>query len=156
MEDLELRRTAEDRRLYALDGVGTLRLEGLGGRMATAEAGGASWHITRRGFWRRVVLATDAADLVVGEFRPRGVRRGGALSWAGRELALRPASRWRERYALADGDSELALFDGRGWGRRPVRVSVDDAGCGGAGAAPVRRLRRPRACGRRERGRQAG
>ncbi len=49
-----------------------------------------------------------------------------ALSWAGRELALRPASRWRERYALADGDSELALFDGRGWGRRPVRVSVND------------------------------
>jgi hypothetical protein len=46
--DLELRRTAEDRRLYALEGVGTLRLEGLGGRMATAEAGTESWHITRR------------------------------------------------------------------------------------------------------------
>jgi hypothetical protein len=124
--DLELKRTAEDRRLYALEGVGTLHLEGLGGRMATAEAGAESWHITRRGFWRRLVQATDRADLVVGEFRPRGVRRGGSLSWAGRELALRPASRWRERYALADGDSELALFDGRGWGRRPVRVSVDD------------------------------
>jgi hypothetical protein len=82
--------------------VGTLRLEGLGGRMATAEVGGESWHITRRGFWRRVVLATDAGDLVVGEFRPRGARRGGALRWAGRELELRPASRWRERYALAD------------------------------------------------------
>ena len=123
---LELRRTAEDRRLYALDGVGTLRLEGLGGRMATAEAGGQSWHITRRGFWLRVVQAADAADLVVGEDRPRGERRGGALRWAGRALALRPASRGRERYALADGDSELALFDGRGWGRRPVRVSVDD------------------------------
>ena len=127
MAELELRRTAEDRRLYALEGVGTLRLEGLGGRMATAEAGGESWHITRRGFWRRVLQATDRAEEVVGEFQSRGMRRGGALHWAGRELALRPASRWRERYALADGDRELAVFDGRGWGRRPVRVSVDDA-----------------------------
>ena len=49
---------------------------------------------------------------------------------AGRELALRPASRWRERYALADGDHELAVFDGRGWGRRPVTVVVDDPAAG--------------------------
>jgi hypothetical protein len=62
----------------------------------------------------------------VGEFEPRGLRRGGTLRWAGRELTLRPASRWRERYALADGDRELAVFDGKGWGRRPVKVSVDD------------------------------
>jgi hypothetical protein len=27
--------------------------------MATAEAAGESWHITRRGFWRRVLQATD-------------------------------------------------------------------------------------------------
>ena len=127
MEDLELKRNDGDRRLYALDGVGTLRLEGLGGRMATAEAGGLSWHITRRGFWRRVLQATDSADRVVGEFEPRGVRRGGTLRWVGRELTLRPASHWRERYALVDGERELALFDGRGWGRRPVRVSTDRA-----------------------------
>ena len=24
------------------------------------------------------------------------------------------------------GDRELALLDGRGWGKRPVRVTVDD------------------------------
>jgi hypothetical protein len=63
---------------------------------------------------------------VVGEFEPRTVRRGGVLRWAGRELALRPASAWRERYALADGDRELAILAGKGWGRRPVKVSVDD------------------------------
>jgi hypothetical protein len=28
--------------------------------------------------------------------------------------------------ALADGDSELAVFDGRGWGRRPVKGMVDE------------------------------
>jgi hypothetical protein len=38
----------------------------------------------------------------------------------------RPASRWRERYALADGDRELVVFDGKGWGRRAVRITVDD------------------------------
>jgi len=124
---MELKRTEEDRRLYALEGVGTLRLEGLRGRMATAESGSDSWHITRRGFWRRTVEATDAADSVVGEFEPRGMRRGGALRWAGRALELRPASRWRERYALAEGDRELAVFDGKGWGRRPVEVVVDDS-----------------------------
>ena len=123
---IELKRTEEDRQLYALEGVGTLRLEGLGGRMATAEAGAESWHLTRRGFWRRTIQATDAGDSVVGEFEPRGLRRGGALRWVGRELELRPASKWRERYALADGDRELAVFDGKGWGRRPVEVSVDD------------------------------
>ena len=39
-----------------------------------------------------------------------------------------PRSAWRERYALADGDAELALLDGKGWGRRPVAVEVDDSG----------------------------
>jgi hypothetical protein len=75
---------------------------------------------------RRVIQATDAAGTAVGEFEPRALRRGGTLRWAGRELALRPASHWRERYALADGDHELAILDGKGWGRRPVKVTVDD------------------------------
>ena len=79
--------------------------------------------------------------------RVRGahLRRGGALRWAERELVLRPASAWRERYALAEGDSELALFDGAGWGRRPVKVTLDDPGALDAGlllftAFVVRRL----------------
>jgi hypothetical protein len=110
------------------EGIGTLRLHGLGSRTATAEAGGESWLITRRGFWRRVVEATDGAERVVGTFEPAGLRRGGTLHWGERELELRPASHWRERYALADGDRELALFDGKGWGRRPVTVTVDDRG----------------------------
>ena len=38
-----------------------------------------------------------------------------------------PAIRWRERYALADGDRELAVSDGKAWGRRPVRVTLEDA-----------------------------
>ena len=65
---------------------------------------------------------------VVGEFEPRSLRRGGTLRWAGRELALRPASSWRQRYALADGDREVAVLDGKSWGKRPVRITLDDPG----------------------------
>ncbi len=126
MTDLELTRTPGDRRVYALGSVGTLRLEGFASRTATAEARSESWRITRRGFWRRIIEATDGAGVVVGEFEPRGLRRGGTLRWAGRDLMLRPASLWRERYALADGDHELAILDGRGWGRRPVGIAVED------------------------------
>jgi hypothetical protein len=125
--DLELTRVPGDRRLYSLEGVGTLRLEGLASRRATAEAAGRRWRIARRGFWGRASQATDEADAVVGEFEPRSLRRGGPLRWHDRELTLRPASNWHERYALADGARELAILDGKSWGRRPVRVTLDDA-----------------------------
>jgi hypothetical protein len=126
MPELELTRTPGDRRVYALDGVGTLRLEGPFSRAAIAEADGASWRFARTGFWRRSVLAVDAAGAPVGRFEPRGLRRGGTVRWLDRELALRPAGSWRERYALADRDREIAVLDGKGWGRRPVKVVVDD------------------------------
>jgi hypothetical protein len=126
LADLELTRTPGDRRLYALEGVGTLRLKGLASRTGVAEAGGGSWRIARRGFWQRRIQATAPTGAVVGVFEPRAGRRGGTLHWAGRRLTLRPASRWRERYALADGEIELAVFDGGGWGQRPVRVTLDD------------------------------
>jgi hypothetical protein len=125
--ELELRRTDHDRRLYALESVGTVRLSGLASRTGTAEAGGKSWRIGRRGFWRRALVAADESGTEVGAFEPRSLRRGGALRWAGRELTLRPSSAWRERYALEDGEKELAVLDGKSWGRTPVKVTVDDA-----------------------------
>jgi hypothetical protein len=125
--DLELTRVPGQRRLYALDGVGTLRLEGLTSRRAAAETGsGDRWRFAQRGFWGRAVEATDALGVVVGEFEPRTFKRGGIVRWQGRELALQPASAWRERYALADRTQELAVLDGKGWGKRPVTVTVDD------------------------------
>jgi hypothetical protein len=126
MPDLELARTPDDHRVYALDGVGTLRVGGLWSRGATAAAADRSWQIDRTGFWKRGLQASDAAGSVVGEFKPSGMRRGGPLRWGERELALRPASAWRERYALADGERELALLDGKGWGKRPVKITVQD------------------------------
>ena len=49
MTELELERTPQDRRLYALDGVGTLRSEGLFSSSWSAEADGSSWRLVRRG-----------------------------------------------------------------------------------------------------------
>jgi len=72
MADLELTRTPGNRRLYALEGVGTMHLEGFGSRTATAEVGGRSWRFARRGFWRRGIDATDAARTAEGEIM--GVR----------------------------------------------------------------------------------
>jgi hypothetical protein len=126
MIDLELTRSPEDRRLYVLQGIGTLRLEGWASRRATAQTGSDSWRIARRGFWQRVIEAADAAGTAVGAFEPRTLHRGGTVRWDDRELALRPASMWRERYALTSGDRELAILDGKGWGKRPVRVTVED------------------------------
>lgn len=128
MTDLELTRTPQDRRLYALEGVGTLRLEGVLRRRAVAEADGRRWTITRRGFGQRSAEAVDAAGAVAGTFAVSGLRRGGAITWAGVPFALRPASRWRERFALSRDDHELAVLDGKGWGKRPVKVTAEDVG----------------------------
>ena len=54
------------------------------------------------------------------------MRRGGSLRWQDRDLELQPASMWKERYALADRDRELAVFDATSWGKRPVKITVDE------------------------------
>ena len=127
MPDLDLARDPHDRRLYELSGVGSIRLGGVFSRSATATAAaGGSWSFDRPSLWRRTIEAYDAAGTIVGSFDRRTVRRGGAVTWRGRQFQLRPASAWGERYALADGDRELALLDGKSWGRRPVKVTIDD------------------------------
>ena len=126
MADLELTRGRDDRRVFELAGGGTLHLEGLFSRRATADAGTATWTFDRAGFWRTTIRATDAAGSVVGTFHPRALKRRGTLTWDARELELRPASLWKDRYALAAGDREIAVLDGRSWGKRPVTITVDD------------------------------
>jgi hypothetical protein len=128
VSELELTRSAGDRRRYEIEGVGAIRLGGLFARGATAEADAATWTFRRVGFLQRAVEATDAIDTVVGSFAPRKMHRGGALRWGGRELELRPASRWKERYALGDGGREIAVLDGKGRGKRPVKITLDDPG----------------------------
>jgi hypothetical protein len=128
---LELTRTREHRRMYALEDVGTLRLDGLFGGGADVAADGRRWRIGRRGLWRSIVV-TDAAQADVGAFHAR-LRGGGTIEWDGREYVLRRASVLRERYALVDGDRELALLDARSWGKRPVAITIDDPSAVDAG-----------------------
>ena len=78
MAELELTRTPGNRRLYVLEGVGTIQLQGFGSRRATVEAGGRTWRFARRGLWQRAIQATDATGAAVGEFQPRTLRRGGS------------------------------------------------------------------------------
>lgn len=131
MTELELTRSRDDRRAYVIDGIGTLRLGGMLSRSATAEAAGGvggragPWTLGRRGLLRSTFEAVDAAGDVVGEFDPRAFRRGGALRWERATFQLRPASAWKERYALADDEWELALIEGRAWGKRPVRITLN-------------------------------
>ena len=126
MPELELTRSRDDRRTYVLEEVGTVRVGGWLGGPATIDVAGERWEVRRRGILRRVTEATDAAGAVVGRFGPQGWRRGGPLWWGVRELALTPSSMWRERYALTEGGRELASLEGKGWGRRPVRIAVED------------------------------
>ena len=150
MVELELRRSPGDRQLYEISGVGTVRFEGFFSRRATAEASADAWSFARSGFWRSTIKAFDASGTAVGSFDPRTIRRGGPLRWQDRDLALRrkvtgvalrtnrgrkrpqrehrstEASMWTERYALADRDRELAVFDATSWGKRPVKITLDE------------------------------
>ena len=104
---------------------GSLRLQGLLSRSAIAEAERRDMRaFPDAGSRQRQIHAIDSAGASVGAFEPNTLRRGGTLLWEGRELALHPASSWRERYALVDGDRELAILDGKGWGKRPVKVML--------------------------------
>ena len=92
MAEFELERAAGDRRLYVLGGIGSIRFEGLLSRGATAESNGERWRLARRGLWGRRSVALDEAGATVGRFEPRGIRRGGAITWRGRELTLLSAA----------------------------------------------------------------
>jgi hypothetical protein len=92
MAELELTRTRDDRRLYEIAGVGTLRFEGFFSRRPTAEAGAAAWSFDRRGLWQTTIEASDTTGAVVGSFAPRSLRRGGSLRWGDRDFELRPAA----------------------------------------------------------------
>ncbi len=133
--DLELTRVPGDRRLYELKGAGTLRLEASFSRSAAAEAGDQRWQIARRPErWRIarrgelivVIQATDPSGVVAGEFHGHAQVRGGQLRWGERDLELRSSSRWRPRYALINGalQLELATIEGKGWGKRPVKLTT--------------------------------
>jgi hypothetical protein len=115
MAELELTRSPNDRRLYALEGVGTLRLEGWSSRKATAAADGdGTWRIARRSMcgrrWRRPTRPAPSSAST-----SRGERCAGAGSCAGRG---------------ASWSCALVLF-----AAFVVRGLAEDAGAAAAGAS---------------------
>jgi hypothetical protein len=128
--ELDLTRADGDRRLYLLEGIGTIRLQGLLMRAATAKSADAAWHFARHGFWQRTIQATESDGHVAGTFQPRDIRRGGILHWQAHHYTLRPDSTVRERYSLSSDRRELALLEAKGWWgwgtRRPLRLQLLD------------------------------
>ena len=118
MTDFELTRASGDRRLFSIPGVGTLRDDGFraGTTTATSADGDASWTLSKHGFWRRTIRASDAVGTVIGEFTGRTFSRGGRLWWDGREMTIDATSTWRSRFALVEDGRDLVVFDAKGWG----------------------------------------
>ena len=130
MTEFELSRAPGDRRLYSIPGVGTLRDDGFraGTTTATSADGEASWTFSKHGFWRRTIHATDAGGAVIGEFTGRTLSRGGDLRWDGRDMTVDATSVWRSRFALVEDGRDLVVLDAKGWGKRPVIMTVEEPG----------------------------
>jgi len=117
MTALRLTRSAGDRRLYELEGIGSMRSEGWLSRSALAEAGEHSWRFAADGLFKRVYEARDGVGAVVGRFEGTTWGRGGTLVWAGTEMALQHRGVFHHRYILCGGHHELAMLDGSGYGK---------------------------------------
>ena len=124
MPRLELTRSAEDKKLYVLPGVGELRVGRWPSRDVEAHAGGQTYTFAPRGPSRRVPTATDAFGAEVGH------QHGSwSIVWRSTSWDLRPAAEGAVAYyALArPGDEqELGRFVLALWGKRPVPIVVDD------------------------------
>jgi hypothetical protein len=127
MPELRLTRSPEDRKLFVLAGVGTIRNGSWFQRSAElcAETG-TSWQVDRKGFRARPVF-TDGAGGEPARFEGYGTfKRGGKLTTAdGATYELKPSSHFKERYALAAEGRELATIEASGWSaKRPVTVEL--------------------------------
>jgi hypothetical protein len=119
---------------FALEGVGTLRVEG-DWHGASATANGAHWRFAGSGLWSLRWNATAAGE-PAGAYR----HRARALRWGHRELRLRRGSLWRKfgwrapfagrtRYVLSEGGRTLAeIEENMRWAHRPINIEAHDPG----------------------------
>jgi len=127
MPELRLTRSPEDRKLFVLAGVGTIR-NGSWFKRSAELCGetGDSWQVDRKGFRARPVF-TDGVGGEPARFEAYGTfKRGGRLAIAGGAMyELKPSSHFKERYTLAAEGRELVTLEAGGWSaKRPVTVEL--------------------------------
>ena len=130
MAELTLTEDPGDKRHWTLEGVGDLRWEkGLfKNGEARLEASGASWSLERSTFSSKA-KALDATGSEAARYEPKvAFSRGGELVVGGRSWTLKPASHWKNRFALLDGEAELATIETEGWAQRKVEVALEQEG----------------------------
>ena len=125
-----LTRSRNDRRLYELGSLGSLRLKGWFLRAADARTETESFTVSKTKTFDATVVATDSTAEQLGVFRPRSLRGGGTLEWRGTTYDLSHDAMLAERYSLMDGERVLAEVYARGWWgwgtKRPVELTVHD------------------------------
>jgi hypothetical protein len=129
MNTIELLKSPSDRRRYTLGDLGSLRLNGLFMRSATAETDGNSFTVERTR-WTTASVVARGPLAEIGAFHARTLRGGGRLTWLEEEYALRHEQPLGETYALVHNDRPLALATARGWWgwgvKRPLTMQVSD------------------------------
>lgn len=128
MAELTLTEDPDDKRRWTLEGVGELRWEKgmFKNGEATLTADGTTWSLENATFSSKAT-AVDAAGTEVASYEPKSAfKRGGELVVGDRAWALKPAARFKNRYALVDGDTELATIETEGWAQRRVVVELED------------------------------
>ncbi len=129
MAVLGLTRVKDDRKLFELKGVGTLRDGGWrDGDKVAMTADGVEWECRGEGMLKRNYLATDPAGVVVGRYVGKTFGTGGAMEWGGASLALRKPSLWSSRWELVDQQLVLAEFQPKGRSARPMEVTLHAQG----------------------------
>ncbi|MCA1695057.1 MAG: hypothetical protein LC749_10140 [Actinobacteria bacterium] len=126
MLEVPVTRASGNRWLFTLAGVGTLDVGGWASRKGSAEAGGQRWEITCSGLMRRDIEATDAAGVVVGEFRRPATSAVGGLRWSGAAFGLRREGVFGVRYVLVADSRQLATIKFTALGG-PGTIKVDEA-----------------------------
>lgn len=131
---LELIRSADDKRRYDLDGIGSVRhLRRTSYDAELRPVDGAPLVAVPKGIWQRRMEVTDPAGELVGSFEQRsGKARDGDLSWRGAAHELTSDSGWDYGFSLSAGARPSMSVRAGGWGRDRTEVTLHDAGPDGA------------------------
>ncbi|MDO9353747.1 MAG: hypothetical protein Q7T55_08625 [Solirubrobacteraceae bacterium] len=111
MTPLSLVRSASNRSVYELAGVGSLWVAGwLGGERAFFTTNNGTWTCSKAGVIGGPLVATGPSGSVDGRFAPGFLGTTGSMSWARTQYALGPAGGFSTNYRLDEGGRTLCEF----------------------------------------------